>query len=247
MREFVEVSHEMTLLLGAGPLAQTPLPPDFMALAFDIEGEVPTIALTLACDARSIAADARLQLVIQKSAFERVAGQTAEEGRYHLPSPLRAIALAIRDSSLNGETQKVYRLGKSIELLCETIRLLAADELVPLAGEGALSVDDTRRVVAARRMIEERWNEKLTLATIARACGLNRAKLTRGFREAFHCTVAEALAEQRLNQASHMLLTTDKPVSSIGYENGYLNNASFARAFARRFGVSPSYFRQAAA
>ena len=35
-----------------------------------------------------------------------------------------------------------------------------------------------------------------------------------------------------------MLLTTDKPVSSIGYENGYLNNASFARAFSRRFGVS---------
>jgi AraC family transcriptional activator of pyochelin receptor len=92
-------------------------------------------------------------------------------------------------------------------------------------------------------MIEERWHEKLTLETIARACGLNRAKLTRGFRDMFACTIAEALAEQRLRQASRMLLTTDKPVSSIGYENGYLNNASFARAFSRRFGVSPSDYR----
>jgi AraC family transcriptional activator of pyochelin receptor len=40
-----------------------------------------------------------------------------------------------------------------------------------------------------------------------------------------------------------MLRTTDLPVSSIGYENGYLNNASFARAFSRRFGLSPSDFR----
>ena len=40
-----------------------------------------------------------------------------------------------------------------------------------------------------------------------------------------------------------MLLTTDQPVSSIGYANGYLNNASFARAFGRRYGVTPSTFR----
>ncbi len=65
----------------------------------------------------------------------------------------------------------------------------------------------------------------------------------------FRCSIGEALAEQRLSQASRMLLTTDLPVSSVGYENGYLNNASFARAFGRRFGKSPSDFRidQAAA
>ncbi|MGD9815006.1 MAG: helix-turn-helix transcriptional regulator [Hyphomonadaceae bacterium] len=108
-------------------------------------------------------------------------------------------------------------------------------------------MDDTRRVIAARRLIDERWGQKLTLDGIARACGLNRAKLTRGFRDLFGCTVAEALAERRLHQARHMLLTTDLPVSSIGYENGYLNNASFARAFGRRFGVSPSDLRACAA
>ena len=92
-------------------------------------------------------------------------------------------------------------------------------------------------------MIDERWSEKLTLDKIARACGLNRAKLTRGFRDMFSCSIAEAIAEQRLSQAKRMLMTTNLPISSIGYENGYLNNASFARAFGRRFGVSPSDFR----
>ncbi|MEZ5971790.1 MAG: AraC family transcriptional regulator [Hyphomonadaceae bacterium] len=243
MREFVEVSPEMTLLLGAGPLGQAPLPPEHIVLAFDVEAQTPTVAFDLQPTTASIAADTRLLLVIQRSAFMRVGGILPDGDAFHLPSALRSVALAIRDCALSGETLTIYRLGKSIELLCETIRLLASDTLLPIAGEGILSLEDTQRIVAARRMIDERWNEKLTLDKIARACGLNRAKLTRGFRDMFNCSIAEAIAEQRLSQAKRMLLTTNLPVSSIGYENGYLNNASFARAFGRRFGVSPSDLR----
>ncbi len=243
MREFVEVSPEMTLLLGAGPLARAPLPSEQIVLAFDLDAHTPTIAFDLHPSLASLSNDARILLVIQRSAFIRVGGVLPDGDTFHLPSPLRAIAHAIRDSALTGETLTIYRLGKSIELLCETIRLLATDDLLPLAAEGALSLEDTRRIVAARRMIDERWNEKLTLDKIARACGLNRAKLTRGFRDMFSCSIAEAIAEQRLSQAKRMLLTTNLPVSSIGYENGYLNNASFARAFGRRFGISPSDLR----
>ncbi|MEQ1490076.1 MAG: AraC family transcriptional regulator [Terricaulis sp.] len=243
MREFVEVSPEMTLLLGAGPLGRAPLPSEHIVLAFDVEAQTPTVAFDLEPSIASITTDARLLLVIRRSAFVRVGGVMPDGDAFHLPSALRAIALAIRDCALTGETRTIYRLGKGIELLCETIRLLASDDLLPLAGEGVLSLEDTRRIVAARRMIDERWNEKLTLDKIARACGLNRAKLTRGFRDMFNCSIAEAIAEQRLSQAKRMLLTTNLPVSSIGYENGYLNNASFARAFGRRFGVSPSDLR----
>lgn len=241
MREFVEVSPEMTLLLGAGPLAGVPLPPDHVALVFDAEAHTPTVKFNTEPSHAFLEAQTTLVLVIQRTAFARVGGSVPDGEAFHLPSPLRAIAHAIREHSLSGETLQIYRLGKSIELLCETIRML--DELLPVAHEGALSIEDTRRVVAARRIIDERWNEKLTLDKIARACGLNRAKLTRGFRDLFKCTIAEAIAETRLTQAKRMLLTTNLPVSSIGYESGYLNNASFARAFGRRFGQSPSDYR----
>lgn len=238
MREFVEVSQEMTLVLGDGPVAGVPMPPCPFVLAFNVDTAAPTVTLA-ECGGQL---PDGLVLVIEFAAFERIGGSD-EQGAFHLPSDLRAIVLAIRDSALSGETRKVYRLGKSIELLCETIGAQSSGELVPLAGESALSLDDTRRIAAARRMIDERWNEKLTLDKIARACGVNRAKLTRGFRDMFNCTIAEAIAERRLNQARLMLRTTDLPVSSVGYENGYLNNASFARAFSRRFGLSPSDFR----
>ena len=156
---------------------------------------------------------------------------------------MRAIVAVLRQPPAAPEARTPYRLAKAIELLCETIRIFGDRGLAPLTAEGALSAADTRRVMAARQMIDERWNEKLTLDGIARACGVNRAKLTRGFRDLYDCSIAEALADRRLSEARRLLLTTDLPVSSVGYESGYLNNASFSRAFGRHFGRSPSHFR----
>jgi len=243
---WVEVSPEATTMLGAGPFAGAPLPPQPIALIFDLAAETPTLSFRTVFDEEECH-DGGIACIVQRSAFERIGGVWAGERSVHLPSMLRTIATALRDCPLTGEAQQVYRLGKSIELICESIRLQNAAAFVAFTPDCALLAEDVRRVVAAKRMIEERWSEKLTLDKIARACGLNRAKLTRGFRDTFNCSIAEALAEQRLQQASLMLRTTDKPVSSIGYENGYLNNASFARAFSRRFGLSPSGFRQTAA
>lgn len=248
--EWIEVSPEMTAMIGRGPARDVPLPPDPVILQYDFGGAGAQPAVRIGAVA-GISADADLLLLfVARAALLRLGGANPDADDrhgYHLPTELRAIAVALRDCPMSGELRNVYRLAKSIELLCETIRMQRAAALVPFAGGGALSFADTSRLIDARRMIDERWREKLTLATIARGCGLNRAKLTRGFREMFACTIAEALAERRLSHAGRMLLTTDKPVSSIGYENGYLNNASFARAFNRRFGVSPSDYRSCGA
>ncbi|HTU09952.1 MAG TPA: AraC family transcriptional regulator [Allosphingosinicella sp.] len=248
--EWIEVSPEMTAAIGRGLAAGVPLPPDPIILHYDFGGAgvQPAVRIGASTIPGSTEGDDAdlLFLFVARSALHRLGGEDpgAEDAAgYHLPTELRSIALALRDCPMEGEARNVYRLAKSLELICETVRMWAEGALVPLAPDGDLSFADTGKLMNARRLIDERWHEKLTLDGIARACGLNRAKLTRGFRELFGCTIAEALAEQRLGKASRALLTTDKPVSSIGYENGYLNNASFARAFSRRFGVSPSDYR----
>ena len=161
---------------------------------------------------------------------------------FQLSSDMRAIALAIRDCDLPCGTERALHLAKSIELLCAIAEGLRTGGLVP-AGTGDLSERDARRIMTARHIIDERWQEKLTLATIARASGLNRAKLTRGFRSMFDCSVADAIAERRMNGARQLVLATDLPIASIGFRCGYLNNASFARAFSRRFGLAPTRLR----
>lgn len=250
--ETIVVSHELTILVGGGPF-------DSVAM--------PDYAVALCCGMGSISAGAsievvghdgvpallarqneatRIILLIAPGVVTRVGGNALSadaNGLFHLPTELRAIALALRDTQRTGEAADIYRAAKGVELLSEAFVALAQNTLVPMAADGQLSRDDATRILAARRLIDERWNQKLSLDGIARDCGLNREKLSRGFKEMFGVTVAEAIAEQRLQQASRMLLTTDLPVSLVGYENGYLNNASFARAFGRRFGASPSDFR----
>ena len=241
---WIEVSPEMTALIGDGRPAGIPMPPDPIRVTFSLGSEIQQPAVWFGGAERDCSP--AITLFVSRACLLRLAGRlplAEDKAGYHLSSELRAIAMALRDGHPVPAARSPYQLAKSIELLCETIAHLADGKLVPLAADGALSAEDTRRVLAARRMIDERWSEKLTLESIARACGVNRAKLTRGFKDLFDCTVTEALAEQRLTHARRMLLTTNKPVSSIGYENGYLNNASFARAFSRRFGVAPSSYR----
>jgi AraC family transcriptional regulator, transcriptional activator of the genes for pyochelin and ferripyochelin receptors len=253
--EVIEVSPEMTVMLGRA--AQLPAPPaeGAVVLLFGLgtASHVPTLRILAARDLAALAleddpAGQVVALLLAGPALLRLGGRApgeADARGYHLASELRAIAVALRDCPMGGEARRVYRAAKGIELLCETIRLMEAAGVVPLASGGGLSLADATRILAARRMIDERWSEPLSLQAIGRACGLNRAKLTRGFRDMFDVSIAKAIAERRLSQAGRMLLTTDLPVSSIGYENGYLNNASFARAFARRYGVAPSNYRAA--
>ena len=188
-------------------------------------------------------------LAVTPAACARIFTFPEDDGIWHLPSEMRTLVLALRDCPLPEPARSTLRLAKSIELLCASIACFDQDALIPADGAGDLSELDAARLAAARRLIDDRWQEKLTLDSVARACGLNRAKLTRGFRQMFGSTVADAIADKRLSGAHGLLLATDLPVSAIGYRCGYQNNASFTRAFAWRFGVPPTRLRalQAAA
>jgi AraC family transcriptional activator of pyochelin receptor len=242
--DYIVVSPEMTAFFGA-EIADAPIPPRPVELA--VERGSRSWALQLdptPTTATRAATPDRIVFLVQRDAIVRLGGESLlAGGAFHLTAELRAIVLALREPAAPAETRSTYRLAKCIEFVCEAIRQARNGELAPLVAEGHLSSADTRRILAARQLIEDRAGEKLTLAYIARSCGLNRSKLTRGFRELFDCTVAEAIAERRLEVARKMLLTTDLPVSSIGYVAGYLNNASFSRAFGRRFGRTPSDVR----
>jgi AraC family transcriptional activator of pyochelin receptor len=120
---------------------------------------------------------------------------------------------------------------------------LFSGNLVPV-GNDVLSVEDTRRLMEARCLIATNFAEKLTLGSIAKACGLNRTKLARGFRELFDCSIGKALAERRLNWASAELIAGRMPISQIAYSSGYLSHASFSRAFAKHYGVPPKKWRR---
>jgi AraC family transcriptional activator of pyochelin receptor len=242
MKAQIDVSPEMLAFIGAGPL---PADASWPAGAIGFGYHFGTASLIFLPEPDAVAlAEADIAFVVSGAACIRIfGGIPSDAGCWHLPSDLRTIALAIQQTRLTGAAATTLRVAKCIELLCMTFESFGGATLIPASGAGAISAAEAQRIADARRLIDERWNEKLTLDSISRACGLNRAKLTRGFRSMFAMSVADAIADRRLGGARDMLLATDLPVSSIGYRCGYLNNASFTRAFSRRFGQAPTQFR----
>ena len=247
--ESVVVSDEMVTLLGAGDVGGVAFPKDCAALVIDCGGthRVTIHAESLQLDWGDLSpATPRIGLVVMRSALDRLFGWSPDEldGQvFFLNQPIADIANQLLDCPLEAGAATTYRLAKSIELLCEIVTALRGGSLVPNADGPSLRLADGSRLMAARKIIDEQWTEKLTLSGIARECGLNRTKLARAFREVYHCSISEALAERRLAEARRQLLSTDLPVGVIGYRTGYSNNASFTRAFGRRFGISPTDLR----
>jgi len=244
--ESVLVSHEMVTLIGAGDLEGVVLPDHSVAFVIEL---AQSAQVTVHRDCHRVdwaempSAAPRIGLVVQRAALGRLFGwapEVADGKSFFLSQPLALVANQLLECGRGDGATATYRLAKSIELLCDLIAAFQQGELVPA---NSMKHRDGQRIVVARRIIDEHWSEKLTLAGIARQCGLNRTKLTRGFRELYQCSVSEAIAERRLGAARQQLLSTDLPVGVIGYRSGYSNNASFTRAFGRRFGVSPSDLR----
>lgn len=243
-KQRIDVSPEMIAWLGEGalPTADGPADPILFCFAGFEEGGTPSLSCLPAMRAAEVE-DATLIFVVARAACRRIFEVLpVGEGPWILPGELRALVAAIRGCTAPGLARTTLQVAKCIETLCAVFDHLRRDSLVPLAG-GALSELDAARITAARRLIDDRWHEKLTLDGIARACGLNRSKLARGFRAMFDCSVADALTQQRLAGARRMLQQTDLPIKAIGYRCGYLNNAAFTRAFSRHCGVAPTRFR----
>jgi AraC family transcriptional regulator, transcriptional activator of the genes for pyochelin and ferripyochelin receptors len=243
----VEVSSEMLSYVGQGSVV-VDWPANWIVFAFHGFGTAGPVCVGASAENADDLASASLLLAIDPDACRRLVGQTpALACKWHLPSDLRAVALAITDCDLPEPLRATLRLAKSIELVLALLTREAEGALVAADDAGELREGDAVRLLHARRLIADRWDEKLTLDAIARACGLNRAKLTRGFRLMFNSSVADALAENRLAGARRMVRETDMQIASIGYACGYNNTASFTRAFTRRFGMPPTSLRQAAA
>ncbi len=241
MKTRIDVSPEMLAFIGGGTVPAAGWPAG--AVAFGYRFAPATFAFLPDPQAPDLA-PFDIVFVVAAAGCVRVFGAVPPETRrWHLPNELRAIALAVQQERLPGNAATTLRVAKCVELLCVTFERIGDETLIPADGAGTLSAVEAQRIAEARRLIDERWNEKLTLDSISRACGLNRAKLTRGFRSMFAMSVADAIADRRLGGARDLLLATDLPVSSIGYRCGYLNNASFTRAFSRRFGQAPTQFR----
>lgn len=240
--ERIDVSHEMLTYVGAGQvdIRDSILAP--IIFTYDLSYDAVS-SVTLRTDCAGIVST-HLAFLVSRDACRRLFPMASlAGGKWHLPADMRTIAADICRGPGTSQSRSTLQLAKSIELFHATMSALEEGSLVVVAAD-ILSLDETERIIAANHFLDERWRETPTLDAIARAAGISRSQLTRGFRLVFACTVGEALARNRLDAAKDMILQTNLSIAGIGFQCGYRNAASFSRAFSRRFGKPPGDLRK---
>ena len=101
-----------------------------------------------------------------------------------------------------------------------------------------------RRLVRSREFIADRWNAPLRLDDVAAAAGLSPFHFHRLFRRSFGETPHGYLTELRLKQARRLLAESDRSVTEICLEVGYVSLGTFSTAFRTRYGVTPTEDRR---
>lgn len=138
------------------------------------------------------------------------------------------------------------------DVAAEAILTRLTDVLLALAIRHALrtgvptpAVWRDSAIAAAIAAIGQHPDRPWTLAELASAANLSRSALAERFRAATGESPIRFVARARLARASQLLRDSAASVSEIAETSGFASEASFSRAFRRRFGTAPRSYRNA--
>lgn len=101
-------------------------------------------------------------------------------------------------------------------------------------------------LVAAIEYIEARLADPVTVAGVARECGVSHNHLTRLFAAQLGTTVVGYIRDRRMQRAHHLLTTSTLPVAAVAAAVGVPDLQAFNKVCRRCLGDSPRALRQAA-
>jgi AraC-like DNA-binding protein len=156
-----------------------------------------------------------------------------------MTSSVQAIVAEARPN----RARKQYLRAKCIELIYLAIMwsksATADDDL-----RYRFSKRDLTALDRARLLICEEVESLLRVKDVCDSVGINRNKLTMGFRHLYGKTPYEFILEKRMEEAQRRLIQSNDSVEEISYALGYDHPNNFSTAFTREIGLSPSSFRK---
>lgn len=96
-------------------------------------------------------------------------------------------------------------------------------------------------VIAAKRQIDEAPEQRLTLAALARTCGLSRYQFLRAFHSTFGITPHAYLVQKRI-QSARALLLRGVTLTDAAAQTGFADQSHLTRCFTRQYGISPGRY-----
>lgn len=174
--------------------------------------------------------------------FLNFSGKNKKELNINLVEKINFSMGKILDEMINfpvgDNALKLYLESKSMEIVSIVLNNIYFDKDSDFSGR------HKKRIKEARDILVNDLENPPSLKKICRITGLNKNLLNKGFKEVYGSSVFDYLRDFRLEKAKEWLEREglETGVTEIGFRAGYLNPASFSRAFSRKFGASPKTF-----
>jgi AraC family transcriptional regulator, transcriptional activator of the genes for pyochelin and ferripyochelin receptors len=156
-------------------------------------------------------------------------------------SPRARLALdAMYRCEMDEPLRTHYLRAKSEELICETVFQL---NQIGRAGRSAVLARATKEqqlIESAALIFRSELHDQPNIENLARRLGLNRNKLSDGFREMFGTSPGEYARRVRLDWARNQVRERAHSIGAIAAATGYSSLSSFTRAYIQQFGYPPS-------
>jgi len=124
----------------------------------------------------------------------------------------------------------------------ETIRKQIMEEFIPFPDHGDCSLPDY--VAGTLEIIQERYQEKITLCEIAEEVNVTPAYLSYSFRKYTGQTIVEYINKLRIEVSKCLLINSDLQIKEVAERVGYEDAKYFSRVFHRIVGCSPTTYRR---
>jgi len=110
----------------------------------------------------------------------------------------------------------------------------------------SVHLGDSDKFMLAREILAEDLLTNYTLGTLAKKVGMNRSKLSFGFKKLFNITIADFVIERKMQLAAEKLCKSNDQIAEIAYDLGFKHPSNFTASFKRHFGASPRAIRNRA-
>ncbi|HEX5013304.1 MAG TPA: AraC family transcriptional regulator [Candidatus Limnocylindrales bacterium] len=103
--------------------------------------------------------------------------------------------------------------------------------------------DFNRRLLRARDAMDRAYAEPLDVASIAAVAHVSEAHFIRSFKATFGETPHRYLQRRRVERSMFLLRETDRSITDICFDVGFMSLGTFSRTFREIIGETPTTYR----
>ena len=154
---------------------------------------------------------------------------------------------AVNSSTVQNPNSKFIMLKVYKELLAadafsgSSIKLLLLD-LICFDQKTGPGKGQPAWVNVVKELLNDRWNENLTLKDLSEAAGIHPVTISRFFPRYFSCTFGEYMRGLKIEKSLRLIKTSSLSLTEIAYECGFSDQSHFTRTFKHLTGFLPNTY-----